>query len=195
MAESESTYVRTLAPPADPDRAGTGPDRPTAGTCRRIAGRRGFSGQSLYATDDFLLCVNGGVFQETYRRFYYRDIQAILLRKTGKRSIMIVLSIIAMVAAAVLSMDAFMYARAYTLSPAVILWLTVALLSAASLVWNIASRGQCVCYIQTPVSIQRLPVTCVRAAQRLMAELSTRIEAAQAHPSSVPDPQPSGTPI
>lgn len=178
MDERESTYVRTVKPSDQPPRpADTGQPRPEEVACRRLAGRRWFSGQSLYATDEFLLCVNGGVFQETYRRFYYRDIQAILLRRSGSNSGLIVLSTILLVLSAVAAANSLMSPAPLSVP---IFWLTVAALSAVGLTWSLVSQGQCVCYIQTPVSIQRLPVTNVRAAKRLMSELSPHIEAAQA---------------
>lgn len=49
---------------------------------RKIARRSTFSNQRLYLAEDHLLAVDG-TMSESYRRFYYRDIQAILLRPTA----------------------------------------------------------------------------------------------------------------
>jgi hypothetical protein len=42
---------------------------------------------SLYAGKDHLLCVYNSVYEEEYRRYYYKDIQAFVLRKTPRRDI------------------------------------------------------------------------------------------------------------
>jgi len=162
---AESDYIKT-ATVASSERGGD-PAAPEQ-TYRHVTGRRGLSGQSIHLGDEFMLCVNSGMFQETYRRFYYRDIQAVLIRRnaaggaTGLALILLALSVIMI---------------AFTLGSMV--WVVIGALSVVALIASLSGQGRCVCYIQTPVSIQRLAVTNFRSAKRLLAELSPRIEAVQ----------------
>ena len=52
---------------------------------RRLPGRqRRLTGSStLWTASDHLLLVNTGLAQETYRRFHFRDIQTIVVRRTN----------------------------------------------------------------------------------------------------------------
>ncbi|MCL2701860.1 MAG: hypothetical protein FWE88_09255 [Phycisphaerae bacterium] len=175
---AESAYVRSYAPPP-PDGPAPRDPQGDAGNYQHVVGRRWFAGQSVYLADEYLLCVNGGTFQETYRRFYYRDIQAILLRRTGGTVVESLLLILVLVLAFIL---------AASVPDSIWLWLAAIMPVVMILVWTLLSEGRCVCYIQTPVSIQRLPVTTFRAAKKLLAELSPRIEAVQG-PSSPADLQ------
>src|SRR5213082_404842 len=40
---------------------------------------------SLWLGKDHLLCIDTSGYTENYKRFYFRDIQALLIRKTGRR--------------------------------------------------------------------------------------------------------------
>jgi len=42
---------------------------------------------TLYAGKDHLLSVYNSVYEEEYRRYYYKDIQALVIRKTPRRDI------------------------------------------------------------------------------------------------------------
>jgi len=141
-------------------------------TIKHFSGRRWLSGQSLHLADDYLLAVNSGMFQETYRRFYYRDIQAVIIRRTGDATGMIVMMIIMLVASLLV-----LFSVDNETASAVMVVFVVGLF--LNLVRLVAGLGSCVCYIQTPVSIQRLSITNVRTARRLLSELAPRIEAVQ----------------
>jgi len=148
-------------------------------TIEHFSGRRWLSGQSLHLADDYLLAVNSGMFQESYRRFYYRDIQAVIVRRTGDATGMIVMMIV-MLAVSLLVLFNLDNETASTIMVVFVVGLFLNLLRL------VAGLGSCVCYIQTPVSIQRLSITNVRTARRLLSELAPRIEAVQG-PSSQED--------
>src|SRR5215469_9283782 len=42
---------------------------------------------SLWLGPDHILCVNSNGYIETYKRFYFRDIQAIIIQRTGRRAV------------------------------------------------------------------------------------------------------------
>ena len=50
---------------------------------RKICGRASFSAQRLYLGSDHLLAVEGN-YRESYRRFFFRDIEAIVYRNTRR---------------------------------------------------------------------------------------------------------------
>ena len=151
---------------------------------RRLPGkRRSLGGNStLWISDDHLLLVKSTRVAEQYRRFYFRDIQAFLIRRKKfslNRNIL----------------DA-------------ILWLGIvgiylahapvtASLGAAVLLYKRFSGPYSVCHIQTAVQTERLPsLYRLRAAQEVLSELVPLIEAAQAlkveeNSPSEPSPQAS----
>jgi len=58
-------------------------------TYRKLAGS-GFSASlrhSLWLGSDHLLWVESAVFQEQYKRFYFQDIEAVVLERTGRRTV------------------------------------------------------------------------------------------------------------
>src|SRR3990172_8730879 len=62
---------------------------------KRLPGRRrasfAFVRNSLWLGEDHLLHVMNRGYTEEYKRFYYRDIQAVLVRQTGAGRVMAVL--------------------------------------------------------------------------------------------------------
>ncbi len=136
-------------------------------TYRRLPGkRRKLGGNStLWVSEDHLLLVKSTRFAEQYRRFYFRDIQAILIRE--KR-----------------------YSPTRN-AVDVILWLGVvwiylahapvtALFGAALLLYKRFSGPYCVCQIQTAVQTETLPsLYRLSVARQVIDQLSPLIEAAQ----------------
>lgn len=134
---------------------------------RRLPGKyRSLRGNStLWISDDHLLLVKSTRVAEQYRRFYFRDIQAFLIRRKSfspKRNMV----------------DAF-------------LWLVVsliylahapvtALFGAAVLLYKRFSGPYCVCHIQTAIQTEPLPsLYRLRVAQELLSQCVPLIEAAQ----------------
>lgn len=134
---------------------------------RRLPGKhRSLRGNStLWISDDHLLLVKSTRVAEQYRRFYFRDIQAFLIRRKSfspKRNVV----------------DTF-------------LWLLVlliylahapvtALFGAAVLLYKRFSGPYCVCHIQTAIQTEPLPsLYRLRVAQELLIQCVPLIEAAQ----------------
>jgi len=120
---------------------------------KRLPGRRrGFFRQaSLWLGDDHVLAVTGWRFTEDYKRYYYRDIQALVLARTPRWAVTLpwvfgalVLFIVALVARA----------GAIAWLPEVSWYLVTALV----LAWLYVSlKGSVRCSIQTAVSREELP--------------------------------------
>ena len=119
---------------------------------RLPGGRRGFFRQaSLWLGDDHVLAVTGWRFTEDYKRYYYRDIQALVVARTPRWAVTlpwlfvaVVLSFVALVA----------QAAAVAWLPEVSWYLDAALV----LAWlYISLKGSVRCTIQTAVSREELP--------------------------------------
>lgn len=136
--------------------------------------------KSIYLADDHILCVLNNYFQERYRRFYFREIQAVTIRRTidGRATMLVWLLLAVGWALIMLAADAVhWFPWALTLVPLVL---------AARQLYR---RGTCVCQIQTAVSVQDVPaVSDLRKAERFLAAIRPRIEQAQggALPPAIP---------
>jgi hypothetical protein len=149
-----------------------GPDFPYS----RLPGTfRGFIRRaSLWAGPDHLLSVTGTRFVEEYRRFYYRDIQAIVIQKcprAGSIGIWVVLGFICFVA----TIQASTAVRAPIAGPVA---LATGLFLLVRLVLSL--RYSCRCYIQTAVSREELP-SLLRPwiAEKALTRLRAKINDAQ----------------
>lgn len=118
-------------------------------TYKRMPGRGAsfLFGHSLWRGEDHLLWVEGSVSQEHYKRFYYKDIQAVILRKTGRQHIWTV----------VWGLFALFFGALTLLGggPADISFVFCGLF-VVSLLINLWLGPGCVVYIQTAVQLQRL---------------------------------------
>ena len=128
---------------------------------------RKLSGSStLWVSEDHLLLVKSTRFAEDYRRFYFRDIQAFLIRQkrfSPARNIV----------------DVFLWLG--------VVWIylahapVTALFGAAVLLYKRFSGTYCVCHIQTAVQTEPLPsLYRLKVAQQVVDRLAPLIEAAQA---------------
>jgi hypothetical protein len=157
----------------------------------RLPGRRrltlGFSRTSLWLGKDHVLHVINRGYTEEYRRFFYGDIQAILMRKTVSGTVInIILGIIAGLSLLFLALGWF-----------VLQWETFALipLAIASFLWLIiflfcvTAGPTCVCHLRTAVQFEPLPsLFRVRTAHKAIALLRQRAEAVQGRLASEPPP-------
>lgn len=137
-------------------------------------GYRGFLRKaSLWEGADHILSVKGSRFNEEYRRFYYRDIQALIVEKRARSGslgwwvILASLFFVSLVAAAYNDPPYSGYA-AGALFVAIVIRLDLSL------------RKSCRCSIQTAVSRELLPSLIRRAATaEALARLRGRIASAQ----------------
>jgi hypothetical protein len=141
---------------------------------RRLPGRgmAALQHARLYRGPDHLLQVVSTGYSENYKRFYFQDIQAIIIRKThwGKFWTVIWAFFIAM-----FGLPAF----AINGPPAIAIG-SVAGFFGLFLIGNIVLGPTCACFVRTAVQTERLsPVTRVRTAQRLLKKLQPLIEPSQ----------------
>jgi len=128
---------------------------------------------SLWLGKDHLLAIESNGYTEKYKRFYYRDIQALIIQKTERYKWMnIALSVLA---------AAFLF-PAFLSNQIVLNYLfgIVGGVFAAFLIVNVALGASSVCRLQTAVQIEELPsLSRLRRARKVLNRLRPFIEAAQ----------------
>jgi hypothetical protein len=133
------------------DLVGAIPDLPAMTTepqYRRLPGRSGFFVRnSLWMSADHLLSVRRNPFSESYRRFYFTDIQAIVITELPNLLAPYGYGVFAFLIAASATL-------VYTGRPAWAILCALASLVAFLVSWRSAD---CTCYLQTSVSIELLP--------------------------------------
>ena len=146
----------------------------------RLPGRKGglLGPKSLWLGNDHLLLVESTGYTESYRRFYYRDIQAVVAERSAQRAfINVMLGLLILVILGV----GFAVAESvsYDESDAHIVWMvfgSLAFVVALAAVIQSLLGPCCRTTIVTSVQTCRLPsIVRVRHVNRLLAELSPRI--------------------
>src|SRR2546423_5604950 len=141
---------------------------------RRLPGRGLVAAQrvQLYEGPDHFLQVSSSGYSESYRRFYFRDIQAVTIRKTHMGKVWIA---IFGFLSAVLGLPAFDIGG----TAAIVMW-SIAGFFALLVISNLALGPTCACYIRTAVQTERLSaVTRIRTARRLLRRIRPLIEGVQ----------------
>lgn len=167
---------------------------------RRLPGKkRGFYRQNtLWLGDDHLLAVDSNYYVEEYRRFPYRDIQAIILRKTASgrnTALALLLPILLMAGGLVVSIRRDYPEFAWFWGILIALLLLVLLI-------HLVRGPTCACRIQVPLGIADLPSlhrrrTARKALQRLKAKIVEQqgVLAAEAIPATLHPRQPEAADI
>ena len=148
---------------------------------RRLPGRSprlSFQRSSLWQGDDHLLLVKLRGYAEEYKRFYYRDIQAIVLTRTNRGTLI----------SAILAIFAGFPALLFLVGVirdwgrwALIIWGVIAGFLIFMLLINRLMGPTCRVEIQTAVQIERLTsLARLSSARKTMALILPVIEAAQA---------------
>jgi len=128
---------------------------------------------SLWAGREHLLYVFSTGYTEEYKRFYYRDIQAIVTRKTNRGSAWNFLSALSLFLFALLALTRT------TTTVAIIFWILSGL-SLLVLIGNLLLGPTCICHLQTAVSREELPsLSRERNAMKAVTLLKPLIEGAQ----------------
>ncbi len=167
--------------------AHTDPAAPETPAYKRLPGRAfGLLGRSsLWHGPDHVLQVQVRGYSEVYRRFYFRDIQALVLRRTQSARIVSVV----LIALCLLLFGAAALAAA----PGWIFWTT---LGAPFALWLLvhALRGpSCVCHVRTVVEASELlPLRRVRPATRSLDRIRQLVEATQGAVTAENIQQPGG---
>ena len=129
---------------------------------------------SLWLADDHLLLVDSTRFSETYKRFYLRDIQTILVRRAPRFVLSVYWLLVALAAFVVLLIG---------LNPSrqPLFWTGVAILSGEALYLYLASVFQsCVCHLITRANnVELLALVRLRSASRFVEIMVPHIVAAQ----------------
>jgi hypothetical protein len=129
-----------------------------------------FGGSKIRLAPDHLLVVLGNGFTETYRRMYYGDIEALVIRRTSSHVVQSVL----------LGLTVLLTAGLAQLTEWNPIWWTVVAMLTALLLIVLARGPLCACHVQTRVQRQKLPqITRMKQALRLLDLLEPRITAAQ----------------
>ena len=141
---------------------------------RKLPGRRrGFiSSASVWTGADHLLSVRSARFQEQYKRFYFRDIQAIVITKVPRFVVPkgVLAAALLPIAVSILS------ARVAPLAGW--LWLALAILTAAWIYISVAQS--CTCRLYTAVSREDLSsIYRMRTARKALAILEQRVAEVQ----------------
>ncbi len=142
------------------------------------------SRSSLWLGDDHLLCVESAGYSETYKRFYFRDIQAVTIQQTMRYqwlngiAAFIFLSFFALSLATLPKTSPSLWSSgeiAGGIVLAVVLGLCVLLLLA-----NLFCGATCKTGVRTAVQTEELPSLCrVRRARKVLQNIRPLIAAAQ----------------
>lgn len=159
------------------------------GTARGVVGSA-----TLWLGADHALLVQSRGYSEVYRRFYFRDVEALLLRRTttARTTAFALLAVLVPLAAA-LTLET---------APGRVFWGVVAAPFVVALAVHLARGPSCVCHVRTAVETAELAaLRRLRPARRALERLRERVEAAQgrlatdellrppaAYPAAPPEP-------
>jgi hypothetical protein len=143
---------------------------------------------SLWLGKDHLLSVDSTGYTEEYKRFYFRDIQAVVIAWSGRRAAWnLALALLTTISLALLANALFSIPRQ---SPgAIVAWTIVVLVFAVPLAINNLLGTTCVCYLRTAVQTEMLPSLCrVGQARKVLNRIRPLIAAAQGQlaPEEIP---------
>jgi hypothetical protein len=133
---------------------------------------------SLWLGPDHLLRVNSNGYAETYKRFYFRDIQLIIVQETKRRviwnAILAVPLLICLVGLVICLTSREQNGAAF------ITWLILfGIIFFFLLINNLMGTG-CICYLRTAVQIESLPSLCrVPKTRRVLDKIRPLIIEAQ----------------
>jgi hypothetical protein len=136
---------------------------------------RGFVGltrASLWLGNDHLLCVETTGYSEIYKRFYFRDIEAIVVRASKARTVFSITWGIVIVLFLFIGL-------AIDDTVGKVIFLSVAGVSALALVVNFVRGPTCTCEIRTLVQTERLPLSRIRATRKFLERVRPLIVSAQ----------------
>jgi hypothetical protein len=137
---------------------------------------------SLHLGPDHLLLRSTRGFVESYRRFYFTDIEAMIVTRTVRGIFLNAIFAFGLFA----SLVAILTGR----GPHPVAW-SLSAIFGMSLLINVLRGPTCAAHVQTRVQTRPLPIRRLRKALRVVGDLSSTIAAAQAHIATV---APAATP-
>lgn len=128
---------------------------------------------SLWLGPDHLLCIESTGFTESYKRFYFRDIQAFIIRKTdGYKYASLVLGLLGVFLSVLGAVSGDRTVLIVMLSIAAFFWLCMLL--------NLLLGATAACSLQTAVQVEPLPsIHRLRKARDVLSTLRPLIASAQ----------------
>ncbi|MGO8839290.1 MAG: hypothetical protein ACLQAH_09550 [Limisphaerales bacterium] len=134
---------------------------------------------SLWLGKDHLLCVDSSGYTETYKRFYFRDIQVITLVTTKRRTVWNgVLVVPIVICLAGLANSLFSLPR--EAGAAIVTWAIFSAVFIAPLLLNNLMGPTCTGYLRTAVQIEELPsLNRLRRARKVLERIRPFITAVQ----------------
>jgi len=141
------------------------------------------SRSGLWLGKDHLLCVDSSGYTETYKRFYFRDIQAIVIRATNRRAIWNWIWGVPTNIFLLLLLGSLPYTGSAgpnsNLGEIVCFAFLTSVFALALLINSLLGRA-CVCQLRTAVQIEELPsLNRLRRARKVLNRLRPLITAAQ----------------
>ena len=132
---------------------------------------------SLWLARDHLLSIRSNRFIEEYKRFYFRDIQALTIRKTRRRQLWnAVLSLLLLVWLGLFMSQMPQSGLSSDLWP----WFVLLALAGVPLLINNLRGPTCTCYIRTAVQVEELPsLNRLRKVHKIEQRIRPLIAAAQ----------------
>jgi hypothetical protein len=143
----------------------------------RARARAGFSvaivsRSSWWLGADHLLCIDTTGFTETYKRFYFQDIQELSMNVTNRRNAW---SLVLGVLSGISLITGFAIGEM-----ALVVWLVISGVFLLFLVINVALGRTCRCHLRSAVQTEEMaPLRRVRGAQKVLARVRPLIVAAQ----------------
>jgi hypothetical protein len=133
---------------------------------------------SLWLGPDHLLCVESNGYAETYKRFYFRDIQAIIVQETRRRAIYNAILAVP-VLGCLIGLLACLTSFAQDEVGAIVWLIFLSIFLLLVLVNSLLGAG-CASYLRTAVQIEQLPSLCrIPKTRRVLDKLRPYIVAAQ----------------
>jgi hypothetical protein len=148
-------------------------DKPA--TYKKFPGRwfSPFARRSLWEGPDHLLLVESHLMQEQYKRFYYKDLQSLVVSRNALQRLWTLIWVVLLLLTGYLALRSA--PSAFVLGISTIPW-------AICLLINLVKGPCCECYLQTAVQLERLTsLTRERRACKAADRIRTLAEAAQGH--------------
>jgi hypothetical protein len=151
----------------------------TRARSRSAFGAVSVSRSSLWLGKDHLLCIDSSGYTETYKRFYFRDIQAVTIVATNRRTVWNGVLLVPIVICLVgLATSLFSLPRKD--GAVIVTWVIFTAVFAVPLLINNILGPTCNCHLRTAVQIEELPsLSRVRRARKVLDRVHPFIIAVQ----------------
>jgi hypothetical protein len=133
---------------------------------------------NLWLGPDHILSLRSNGYMETYKRFYFRDIQTIIIRKTNVRAIWNAILVVPLIGCLTGLMVCLSSSPQNEV--AVLTWLILSCILLLFVLINNIRGASCASYLRTAVQIERLPsLNRVRKARRVLNRIRPLMAAVQ----------------